>query len=416
MREPGLTPDVAQAWNLLQAFFTSAQDSAAVADLVVGLNDALVAEIPELAELRSDLDASTTSLLLAFFAAAADDPEARIEIHGAVLDLARSLAIRTPDVGVLLRAYRIGQRLAWREFTAILTREIADPELRLAAMAFLFERLSTELERVVEDSVGVFTAERDQWLGGALARKAEVVAGLLRGEPHDLDEATRVLGHRLHPGQLCMLLWQDDSVDGAGALARLEGLARGVAHTLGAPVPLSVAEGARALSVWMNVSAEPDLSAVELAVTEAGHSVHAALGATAPGLLGFRSSHRQAVLARRVAQAGEVVPAVTDYCSVAVLSPYLDDVDALRDLVATELAGLAGRDEAADRLRETALAYLRAGGSARDAAAALTVHKNTVLYRLRTIEEALGHPITDHRLSLEVALSLVERLGSDVLP
>lgn len=416
MTESALTGDVAEAWSLLDGFFASAQDTAAVADLVGRLNLALVEEVPELAELRDDLDGSTGALLMAFFSTAADDPEGDIEISEAVLDLARTLAIRTPDVGVLLRAYRVGQRLAWREFTAILNREIADPELRLAAMSFLFERLSLQLERVVDASVAVFTAERDQWLGGALARRAEVVASLLRGEILDADECTRQLGHRLHPGQLAVLLWQDESLDRGAALQRLELLARSVAAALGAPPPLTLPEGARALSAWLNLAQDPDPAVVAEVLAEAGPGVHVALGAVAPGAAGFRSSHRQAVRARRIARVGEAAAVVTDYRSVAVLSPFLDDPDALADLVATELAGLSGRDPDAVRLRETALAYLRSAGNARDAAVALGVHKNTVLYRLRSIEEALGHPLNERRLSLEIALHLVDVLGPEVLP
>lgn len=416
MAESELTADVAQAWSLLQGFFHSAQQPGGVEELADGLNAALVQEIPELAGLRGDLDASTRTLLVAFFAAAAEGPETPIAISGAVLDLARTLAIRTPDVGVLLRAYRVGQRLAWREFTVILTQEIADPELRLAAMAFLFERLSVELERVVDASVAVFTAERDQWLGGALARRAEIVGSLLAGDPVDADEATRILGHRVHPGQLAILLWQGDSGDGADALQRLESAARAIATTLQAPAPLMLPEGARALSAWVNVAQDPDPEALAGLVADAGRGVHLALGACRPGVAGFRSSHRQAVLARRVAQQSDVPGLVTDYRSIAAISPFLDDPEAMTELVATELVGLIGRDENGARLRETTLAYLRAGGSARDAAAALGVHKNTVLYRLRAIEEALGRPLSGRRLSLEVALELVDRLGAQALP
>lgn len=416
MSESGLTEDVAQAWGLLHAFFSSAQDAPEVADLAERLNQALVDEVPELAGLRADLDASTRGLVNAFFAAAAVDPEAPLEISEFVLDLARTLAIRTPDVGVLLRAYRVGQRLAWREFTAILNREIADPELRLAAMSFLFERLSIEIERVVDASVAVFTAERDQWLGGALARRAELVEALLRGDALDPDEVTRVLGHRLHPGQWSILLWQDDSVDSAQALQRLETLAREIASVLRAPAPLTLPEGARTLTAWMNLADEPDPQVLTEIVVAAGKGVQLATGGVVPGAAGFRTSHRQAVLARRVARASETPAIVTDYRSVAAISPFLDDPEALAELVATELGELAARDENAERLRETALAYLRSACSASVAAAKLGVHKNTVLYRLRGIEDGLGRPLTERRLSLEVALELVERFGPQVLP
>lgn len=411
-----LTDDVARAWSLLQGFFTDAQDPEAVADLATRLNDSLVEEIPELAGLRADLDGSTSALLVAFFAASSVDPGSEIEITGAVLDLARTLAIRTPDMGVLLRAYRVGQRLAWREFTAVMNREIPDPELRLAAMGFLFERLSAELERVVDVSVAVFTAERDQWLGGALARKAELVRALLDGEARDPDEATRVLGHRMHPGQWGILLWQADPNDATDALQRLEGLARDLAAALNAPVPLTIPEGARALSAWLNLSAEPAPEALARVVAAAGRGLHLAAGSVSPGIAGFASSHRQAVLARRVAEASDVPAPVTRYRSVAAVSPFLDDPEALVELVRTELGALASRDDNTERLRETALAYLRAGCSARDAAELLGVHKNTVLYRLRGIEEGLGRPLAERTLALEVALELVERLGPGVLP
>jgi len=411
-----LTDDVAQAWSLLRGFFDGARDPAAVADLAARLNDALVEEVPELAPLRTDLDGSTSALLLAFFAVSVDDPAAEIEITGAVLDLARTLAIRTPDMGVLLRAYRIGQRLAWREFTAVMNREIADPELRLAGMTFLFERLSAELERVVDVSVAVFTAERDQWLGGALARKAELVQALLYGEALDADESTRVLGHRLHPGQWGILVWQADPQDAADALQRLETLARDLATALKAPAPLTIPAGARALSAWFNLSEDPSPEVLARVVARAGRGIHLAAGSVSPGIVGFRASHRQAALARRVAQASSTPSTVTTYRAVAAISPFLDDPEALAELVRTELGALAARDDNSDRLRETALAYLRAGCSARDAADRLGVHKNTVLYRLRGIEEGLGRPLAERTLALEVALELVERLGVEVLP
>lgn len=88
----------------------------------------------------------------------------------------------------------------------------------------------------------------------------------------------------------------------------------------------------------------------------------------------------------------------------------------MRDLVAGELGALGRPGETNRRLRETALAVLRAGGSAREAAVSLGVHKNTVLYRLPQIEELLTHPLDERRLPLEMALEIVERLGDGVLP
>jgi DNA-binding PucR family transcriptional regulator len=40
------------------------------------------------------------------------------------------------------------------------------------------------------------------------------------------------------------------------------------------------------------------------------------------------------------------------------------------------------------------------------------VHKNTVLYRVRKAEEVLGRPITEGRLSTEVALLACHQLAA----
>jgi DNA-binding PucR family transcriptional regulator len=63
------------------------------------------------------------------------------------------------------------------------------------------------------------------------------------------------------------------------------------------------------------------------------------------------------------------------------------------------------------RLRETVRIFLDARGSFTDAAARMHVHKNTVHYRVRKAEEILGHPLTENRLEIEVALLVCDQLG-----
>jgi DNA-binding PucR family transcriptional regulator len=63
------------------------------------------------------------------------------------------------------------------------------------------------------------------------------------------------------------------------------------------------------------------------------------------------------------------------------------------------------------RLRETVRMFLDAQGSFTDAAARMHVHKNTVHYRVRKAEEILGHPLTENRLDIEVALLACAQLG-----
>ena len=67
------------------------------------------------------------------------------------------------------------------------------------------------------------------------------------------------------------------------------------------------------------------------------------------------------------------------------------------------------------RLRETARVFLAADGSFTAAAEQLTLHKNTVHYRVRKAEEILGRPLQESRLDVELALAACRWLGPAVL-
>ncbi len=82
-----------------------------------------------------------------------------------------------------------------------------------------------------------------------------------------------------------------------------------------------------------------------------------------------------------------------------------------RRLVERELGALADPDPSLDRLRETVAAFLAHGASVEATAAELFVHKNTVRYRVAQAEDLLGHPLSQRRTEVAVALACLERFG-----
>lgn len=80
-----------------------------------------------------------------------------------------------------------------------------------------------------------------------------------------------------------------------------------------------------------------------------------------------------------------------------------------RNLIDRELGRLGAPDAALDRVRETVSTFLRLGASVEQTAATLFVHKNTVRYRLAQAEELIGHPLTERRTEVAVALRCWER-------
>ncbi len=91
--------------------------------------------------------------------------------------------------------------------------------------------------------------------------------------------------------------------------------------------------------------------------------VRLAVGERAPGIEGFRSSHREALAAQRIAEVGKQRKAVTSYTHVELVSMLSADPDAMRALVARELAGLLGEDAASERLRDTLRAVMNCHGN-----------------------------------------------------
>ena len=87
--------------------------------------------------------------------------------------------------------------------------------------------------------------------------------------------------------------------------------------------------------------------------------------------------------------------------------------EGMPDFVARTLGPLMEPGEAAERLRETLHALL-VHHSVEAAAKALSVHKNTVRYRVDRAEELLGRPVSESSTELALALRWIARFP--VLP
>ncbi|HTR90157.1 MAG TPA: helix-turn-helix domain-containing protein [Trebonia sp.] len=130
---------------------------------------------------------------------------------------------------------------------------------------------------------------------------------------------------------------------------------------------------------------------------------------------GFRRSYLAARDAERIARQG-FAGKVTAYRDVDLIALLTADPERAQRFVADHLGGLAAQDdETLADLRATALCYLESGYSLVKTAAALHVHRNTVLYRLGSIERLLGRELGTNPLATHAALALAQRLGPALL-
>ncbi|GAA2362999.1 PucR family transcriptional regulator [Saccharopolyspora halophila] len=385
--------------------------------LVTIVDNEVLAEVPEYAadeELRRDLHASTRAHWRSFLSVINRE---RFEVHTPpeAYDLARTVARRGIDLAALLKTYRVAQRAVWTHITRTLDEEVADADLRAAVLVQFWERVSRWLDATVESLVGTYTEEREQWQRGALARRAETVHAVLRGDLFDLDTASQELGLSLRRHHTAMVLWADDTVPEVDVVRALEGSATELAKALGAPRPLTMASGARGLWCWAATAGVPDAAARVTATLWPG--VRAAVGISAAGVGGFRSSHREALAAQSVAITAAQDRVITRYAEVelACLAAGVGGQAAMRAMVERELGPLAATDDATTRLRETLHEFLANAADAHRTGKALGVHRNTVRYRVRQAEQLRGHPIDRRRAHLELALHCHHVFGVNAL-
>lgn len=294
------------------------------------------------------------------------------------------------SVSGLVDGYRRGHQVQWEGWFALVDREEGDPDTRRQLLErgsrFFFD-YAGRLGRLTSDE---YTRERGRLLGGREQRRMQLVRELLDG--HDVDASA--LGYPLDAWHLGAIAWGREGADAT----------RQLAHTLDRGLLLVEAvEG----TWWGWLGADRPLDPAAAAGLRRHRPLpgaHLAVGVESQGPAGFRTTHLQALGARRAAR-GRDWP-LTHYDDVVLEVLAAQDSHAARLFAARELAGLDQDDARGVRLRETLDAYFRTGHNAAAAAAALGVHEQTVAARLRVVEERTGRPVAQRRVELEMALRL----------
>jgi hypothetical protein len=341
-----------------------------------------------------------------------DDPGA-VQPPPEAIGYAKEYVVRGLELSLMQRAYRTAQGVFGGIILERLRATTDDADHLAEAMSFFNAWIFAWVEAVERRLTDVYMREHEQWVRGAAAVRAAEVRALLAGAvPADPAAVSLRLGYDLDRVHLGYVVWSEagDERPGetGGLFAAMERAAAAVASSLGAGPPLTVAEG-RHLACWAGLRREPDLSALRL---PRARGLSVAAGTPAPGVAGFLLSHREALMARRVANLrGDGNGTLALYPDLALDSLLATDTEAARRFTARELGPLAAPDDSTARLASTVSIFLEEGSSFVRAARRLGIHPNTVAYRIRRAESLLGHPLTERQLELRIALRLARLVG-----
>ena len=390
-------------------------------DIAQDITDLLTREIPPLRDddrvvalLSASVEENVATVLHLFEHGI--DP-GRVEAPAAAMEYARRLAQRGVPMVALVRAYRIGHARFLQRCFEELADQSADSHATAGATRRMTELSFTYIDRASEQVIGAYEEEHDRWLNNRATVRVARVRSVLAGQDHDVDETEATLGYRLRGRHLGVVAWIRQSVRGDEDLFVLERAAAALAQRVGGNgQPLFVPCDESSAWVWLPLDSERSVSGAALADTVEDADVCISCGEPGAAVEGFRRTHRQALAAQAVAlAAGRRSPTVTAFADMRPVALMASDLDATRAWVLDTLGALAIDDEQHDRLRTTLRVFLSTGGSYRSTAERLTLHRNTVHYRVNRAEETRGRPIQPDRLDVELALLACDSLGPAVL-
>lgn len=331
------------------------------------------------------------------------DPGAHVEpfLGPEALAMARDAVRRGFDQNTL-NGYRIAQNIGWQRWMTAAFEATSDP----AELRELLEVSARSIFTYVDESLAAISQqmerEREQLARGTHAQRMEVVSLILEGAPIGADRASLRLGYELARPHTAAVVW----TGGPGEPGALERAAEAIGRAAGA-LPLMVVASESSLWAWVAGEHGPDLDALR-GELEAMPSVRVALGATAPGLAGFRRSHREALAVQRLLSRTPAEVRLAHYEEVRVVVLATEDEERATQFVEQTLGAFAS---APAELRETARVYLREQSNAARTARILFTHRNTVLGRLARMEELLPAPLEGRVLQVALALEIVHWLG-----
>lgn len=329
----------------------------------------------------------------------------------------REVARRGLALHEIIRSYQLSNARWYQICAETLATLTTDVGLIVSETAALSTLTSDYLDRMCERVSEEYDDERKRWLRQEESIRLERVRAVLAGgtaEAH--EDAERRLGYRLRQNHLAVIAWVDAGDQRGDELVRAQRAAMSAASLArGNGRLFAVAWDPRTVWAWVPQPLE-QLRPADLrhALAEADDGVRLALGNPASGVEGFVQSHRQAVVAHEVGRISSV-ETVFPYRHVSALSFLVAQPERARLWIREILGPLADGHRRDDMLRETLRTYLRSHQSATATSRELNCHKNTVLYRIRVIEQSLGRTIDSDPVNIGLALQAERWLGSSFL-
>jgi len=340
-----------------------------------------------------------------------------VELPAPTRAVARAGVRRQIPLASLSRFYRLSQELMWQWMWERITASTSDRMEQAVALRLATDWIFGYIDAALNLAEQAYETEREAWLRNTAAVRTDAIGDILELRERDQQRASKRLRYDVNRHHVAAVAWVDSPADGVDAQSTLGEALTLLSGALGGETTLIHPAGSLAAFGWFS---RPDAFGDGAFAEDAGRllrppplppGVRVGLGEPGHGLKGFRCSHIQAANARRVASLiGPGGQIVTSYRDVAVAALASGDAEHAVAFVHRVLGALAADDEATYRVAMTLSVYLQENRSRARTAERLTVHPNTVSYRVDQAEKILGRSIDTESIDLAVALILLPAL------
>lgn len=319
------------------------------------------------------------------------------------LTAARDLVRHGLDEAAIVDGYRVAHNVTWKSWLQVACELTSDTD----ELRELLDMSARSLAGFIDATIGAVCAqiriERNELTRGTHAQRRQTVALIIDGAPISQKHIEDRLGYELGQNHTAAVIWGDESNTNLSDLDRATEML--IRSTEGRA--LSVLVDARTRWVWLPGAGVADLSDVAAELNQRS-GVRMAIGPTAAGIEGFRSSHLDAVTTQRmIARLGspQRLAKFTDIYLIALVTAKTEEADRF-------ITQTLGDFESADaELQRTVLTFIYEQCNAARTAQLLYTHRNTVLRRIARANELLPHSLEKDGVHIAVALEALHWRG-----
>lgn len=335
-----------------------------------------------------------------------------IEAPAAGLSYARASAQRDVPLSALVRAHRIG--LARFLEVAMQYVSLVEAAEQVPTIIELVNRSTRFIDLLADQLTVAYEQEHDRWVTRRSGLQQHWVSEVLSGTSRNIQRAEKALRYRFDGLHLAAVVWVDSAVATRDVVTVFDRARSLIAAELGAGGrSLMVPTDERMARLWFPVRTPPKERAlvrlrVRTAFESAGIRARLALGRAEEGLSGFRASLEQAEQVKAVVLAGGDRPhaRVVFYNEVAPIALMASDIEELRRFICDILGELSVDDERRKWLRDTLREFLARNRSYVATAEAMTLHRNTIQYRVAQAMDLCGQSFDDPDAVFKVQIAL----------